>query len=330
MARKPKLPRVKTALILEGGGAKGAFEAGVIKYIYEKKIPIDLVCGTSVGAINAAFFAFRKIKDLIKLWSWIQPDQVYHPWPSHSLKDLLSFTHIFSNSPLEKTLRKHFKKTKINKSPVPIVITAFNLQKATIETFDHNSKTDLVDVLMASSAIQGIFPPRVIANQQYIDGGNGDNLPLKYAIDNGCKRLIVARCNLPKDNESGMYNSFFEIVERSFTAHYDYMSREDIKRANKISKYVQRQNSRDEEIIKLFEDKIKNPALVSNLKAKIALLPKVIPDKYEIEILVIEPDFMPVEILEFENNTLKKLLEHGYEKAEESIEEKIKKLSEGK
>lgn len=55
---------MKTALILEGGGCKGAFEAGIIKYLHEKKIPIDLVGGTSVGGLNAACFAFNKIDEL--------------------------------------------------------------------------------------------------------------------------------------------------------------------------------------------------------------------------------------------------------------------------
>ena len=328
MTRKPRLPREKTALILEGGGAKGAFEAGVIKYIHEKKIPVDIVCGTSVGAINAAAFAFKKVKDLIKFWSWITPEHVYYPWPAHSLKDLLSFTHIFTNSPLEKTLRNIFNRVRMDKSPMPIVLTAFNLQKATVETFDHKSKIDLVDVLMASSAIQGIFPPRVIANQQYIDGGNGDNLPLKYAIDEGCKRLIVARCNIPKNNGDGTYNSFFEIVERSFISHFDYMSREDIRRANKISEYVKRQAKKDEAVIGLLEEKIKDKALLSNLKAKIALMPSVIPEKYEIDIMVIEPDFMPIEIMEFESDASRRLLDHGYEKAEEILTAKSVELAE--
>ena len=59
---------MKRALILEGGGAKGAYQAGAILAFNKKKIFFDAVGGTSIGAINAAFYASKNFSGMIKLW----------------------------------------------------------------------------------------------------------------------------------------------------------------------------------------------------------------------------------------------------------------------
>jgi len=56
------------ALVLSGGGALGAFEAGAIKALYDSGSKFDLICGTSIGAINASFAAQDKISELTSLW----------------------------------------------------------------------------------------------------------------------------------------------------------------------------------------------------------------------------------------------------------------------
>ena len=60
----------KTALVLSGGGARGAFEAGVIRELSKRKT-FDIVCGTSIGAINAALTAQQAFDALDRLWSTI-------------------------------------------------------------------------------------------------------------------------------------------------------------------------------------------------------------------------------------------------------------------
>ncbi len=56
------------ALVLSGGGALGAFEAGAIKALHDGGSEFDLICGTSIGAINASFAAQDKIDELTALW----------------------------------------------------------------------------------------------------------------------------------------------------------------------------------------------------------------------------------------------------------------------
>ena len=60
---------MKRAIVFEGGGAKGAYEAGAVKALNKKKIFFDGAGGTSIGAINAAFYVVKNFDNLFKLRS---------------------------------------------------------------------------------------------------------------------------------------------------------------------------------------------------------------------------------------------------------------------
>jgi NTE family protein len=63
----------RTALVLSGGGARGAYEAGVVSQLYAQGEKFDVICGTSIGAINGAFIAQRPSADTLSaIWSTIQ------------------------------------------------------------------------------------------------------------------------------------------------------------------------------------------------------------------------------------------------------------------
>ena len=65
-------------LVLGGGGAKGAFQIGVWKALIELEIEVGYVCGTSVGALNGAFFAQKKYDIAYKMWSELGMDHVFN------------------------------------------------------------------------------------------------------------------------------------------------------------------------------------------------------------------------------------------------------------
>jgi len=64
------------ALVLSGGGARGAYEAGVIQGLHEAGMTYDLVCGTSIGALNGSFVASNKFDDLAATWADIAAQRV--------------------------------------------------------------------------------------------------------------------------------------------------------------------------------------------------------------------------------------------------------------
>ena len=98
--KKPPDKTSSTALILSGGGARGAYEAGVLKYVREELPPrvrarmrFDIVCGTSVGAVNSCFFAaFNHMPEvqgqaLVQIWKNLRIDGIYHI----GMREILNF-----------------------------------------------------------------------------------------------------------------------------------------------------------------------------------------------------------------------------------------------
>ena len=73
------MAKTKLGLVLEGGGAKGAYQFGALKKFVECGIAFDCVSGSSVGGLNAAIFSSGKMQDGEKLWSTLRQDKIY-PW----------------------------------------------------------------------------------------------------------------------------------------------------------------------------------------------------------------------------------------------------------
>ncbi len=87
----------KKALVLSGGGARGAYQAGVVKYLEEIQWKPDIICGTSVGAINAsAIGSGMDSKKLIELWLNLDKKKImrYSIW--NTIKGLFSKSSILS------------------------------------------------------------------------------------------------------------------------------------------------------------------------------------------------------------------------------------------
>ena len=101
---------MKRAIVFEGGGAKGAYEAGAVKALNKKKIFFDGAGGTSIGAINAAFYVVKNFDNLFKLWEKIDSSDIFGV-DSEFLQSISSFD--FKNKELTKkgfeSIKKIFK-----------------------------------------------------------------------------------------------------------------------------------------------------------------------------------------------------------------------------
>lgn len=339
----------KTALILEGGGAKGAFEAGVIQYLRDKNIKIDLVGGTSVGALNAACFAFGKITELMELWKNISSEKVYnlnslvkYIFNRDFLSNLFSkklisriwdMPSILDNSPLEESIKKLFGDLQIqesNKSSnIPLYITAFNLNSGRVDYFDMDSEVKVVDALMATSAIQIAFPVRKINEKYYIDGGNGANLPLRKAIDDDCDRLIIARTNLPQEEIKKDFKSGFQAMTRAYFSTFSQSTENDIKFAKNISDWRNKENEKDYAIKQIIKEHVADPDSRNKILELLEdpnKIKNVFLKKRDIEIIEIFPDNLsenPLDILDFNSKKAEELIQHGEDKAKEAFEKQM-------
>lgn len=177
----------KVALVLSGGGARGALEVGALKVIL-KKVQPDMLVGTSVGALNAAFIACGgSIEELEDLWHHMSRKMLF----PRNLKFFYKFTHVDSIAKtlnLENLLGRIMKKERIEECQVPLYVNATRLSDGESIFFNRGN---LINALMASAAIPPLYPPRVIDDIYYVDGGVSTSNGIKKAIELGADTIIV-------------------------------------------------------------------------------------------------------------------------------------------
>lgn len=184
---------MKKALILSGGGARGAFQAGVWRFLSEREWTPDLICGSSVGAINAAAIASGlSAASLQTLWESIDRRRMYRPRLGQFFRSVIGrrpFSPPFDTDPLRHFLEAHIDLTALRKSRTEIIITAVNVQTGRLRYFGRNEIT--VDHLLASGAVPMISPWQVIDGEAYWDGGVMANTPILPALQRNAESIIT-------------------------------------------------------------------------------------------------------------------------------------------
>lgn len=184
---------MKRALILSGGGSRGAFQAGVWKYLQERKWIPDLISGTSIGAVNAvAIGSGVPAERLIHLWSTHQRAEIYRFQLLKFLAAILfkrPLRPILDTGQMREVIRQNIDFTALRHSPMEIIISAVNMLTGRLHLYT-NREID-IDHLLASSAMPIFFPWQHINGEPYWDGGVMANSPLFAALKSGMEEVIV-------------------------------------------------------------------------------------------------------------------------------------------
>lgn len=190
------------ALVLSGGGAKGAFQAGVLAYLFEKH-DYEIITGVSVGALNAAYLCqFPRDKNreategLMTMWFGLKPKDVLRPWYHNLLWKLPALWKpaINDSRPLHKFIRRHLDLEKIKASGRILRVGATSLDGGVYSTWSEKDD-DLVEGVLASSAFPAFMLPVKSRGQWWIDGGVRDVTPLYDAIKLGATEIDVIMCD---------------------------------------------------------------------------------------------------------------------------------------
>lgn len=182
-----------TALIFSGGGAKGAYEAGVASAFLSRGVPVRLVAGTSAGALNATMVAAGQIELLEEMWRTLTSEQVYFLRPSVFFAGLLpgwltlwrvnQAGSLFDSRPLRELIEARVDLERVRRSPIRLLVVAADLSRRAKRLFDNESVT--VDALMASVAVPGAFPPVPVDGALLFDGGLTGRAPVLDALEAG-------------------------------------------------------------------------------------------------------------------------------------------------
>ena len=188
------LTSVPTAFVFSGGASLGACQAGMLEALFERRVQPDLLVGTSVGAINAAFVASRPpsvqtARELQRIWRGLRRGHVFPANPVTASLGLLGLRdHSVSAASLRRVLMRHLGVDRLEQADVPlhVVTTDFITGEEMLLTTG-----PALDAILASAAIPGVFPPIPWGSRVLVDGGIVNNTPISQAVALGADRIIV-------------------------------------------------------------------------------------------------------------------------------------------
>src|SRR6056297_2028393 len=236
-------------IVFEGGGAKGAYQIGVWKYLKEKNIKIDGIVGTSVGAVNSAIFAMGNIDFAEKMWAEISFDKIIEgnvgeielpkEFSSNISKDIDKLEDLFVNnkdgldiSPMKEMIKENIDEDYIRKRNIDLGMVTYNLSKRKLEEIflENIEKGNLYKYIIASSYLP-VFKAEKINGDYYIDGGFFNNLPIELLVKKGYKKIISVRLRPEKfDYSSFKHANIIDISPDEFLGETLDFDRENILR----------------------------------------------------------------------------------------------------
>lgn len=199
-------------IVLEGGGARGAYQIGVWKALREAGMKIRGVAGTSVGALNGALICMDDLEKAEEIWGNMTYSMVFRvddpmiaklkKFGVRSMKmtdAAAEFKRLFSDrgldiAPLKKLLEETVDEERIRRSPRDFCAASFSVTDRKEEDFDVKEAPPgtMKDMMMASAYFPG-FKQEKIGGKTYLDGGSVNNVPVDLLTDRGYKDIIVIR-----------------------------------------------------------------------------------------------------------------------------------------
>ncbi|MEP7057547.1 MAG: patatin-like phospholipase family protein [Caldimonas sp.] len=230
----PDTPHEECILVLQGGGALGAYQAGVFEALGAAAQPVEWVAGISIGAINAALIAGNppelRVARLREFWELVteplggpplalagagrelqnngsaalallfgapgffRPRLPPAPFQPPGSAAAISY---YDTAPLRATLERLVDFERLNDGSMRLSVGAVNVRTGNFAYFDTANERLDVRHIMASGALPPGFPPVEIDGEHYWDGGLVSNTPLQYVLDQpGTKRRVVFQVDL--------------------------------------------------------------------------------------------------------------------------------------
>jgi NTE family protein len=213
------------ALVLSGGGAKGAWEVGVAAALREHAVPLRLVAGSSAGALTAVMLADGRMDRLEALWRGLTRDQVYRLRASVIFAGLLpgwltlltlnASGSLFDPAPLRELLTASLDLDRVRASSTEVLVITTDLAERGARIFDN--RTLSVDALLAATAVPGAFPPVTLDGHVLVDGGLTGRAPVLPALE---RAPAVARAlvllSYATDERASPSTSLRRVLEESF------------------------------------------------------------------------------------------------------------------
>jgi NTE family protein len=184
--------RPKTAFVFAGGGSFGAVQVGMMQSLVSHGVTADMVVGSSVGAINGAFYAgdptLDGVKRLASIWRGLTRHDVF----PISARTLIGFLwrrdFLIPHDGIRKLIDDHIPYRNLEEAKLPVHIVTTDIITGESVVLSDGPTADAV---VASTAIPGAFSPIRYRDYYLADGALSSNTPVRIAVKKGAKRLII-------------------------------------------------------------------------------------------------------------------------------------------
>jgi NTE family protein len=199
----------KTALILSGGGARGAFQCGAEKYARDVKgYKWNIIAGVSVGALNGTMLAMHKYQRLLEIWNTISDEQVYTGGFNlfSVIRLLFGAKSFYGNEPLQRMMKQELETGEVIDD---LRVGSVSLVSGEYIEFTKDSP-NLMEAVLASTVMPIIWTPVEISEkyQSMVDGGVRNISPVGDVLDDEPDEIVIINCTpetpavLPKPPEN--------------------------------------------------------------------------------------------------------------------------------
>ena len=197
------LGKYRTGVVLSGGAVRGIAHLGILQALVERKIRVDIISGTSAGALAGAFFS-----------DGFSPYEILELFSKKKFYELIRISiprsGFFKVEGLKKILKRNLRTKRLEDLPIPLVVSATNFRDGKVEYFESG---ELIDILIASSSIPILFEMPLIKGISFTDGGIMDNLPVEPILKR-CRKIIAVHAN--PIGQQDMLKNPVQVVERIF------------------------------------------------------------------------------------------------------------------
>ncbi len=223
---RQSVDRPVTALVMAGGGTRGATQVGMLQVLAEQGFIPDRIYGASVGAVNGAAFAGDPseagMEHLTKIWKGLRGEDVYPPRRVHGPWIFLQQREsVHTNAGLRRIIEQGVGFEQLEEAVIPLEVVATSLEDGREHWL---TSGPAVEAILASAAIPAIFPPVEIGGRQLIDGGVVNNVPIGRAVERGATRIFVLLCGpltytspISRRPVEAMLNALFIAVHARFS-----------------------------------------------------------------------------------------------------------------
>lgn len=234
------------ALVLSGGGVKGAYQVGVLyNWLFEKQKKYDILCGVSVGALNTSFLSQFKTgeerksyAELLKLWHTIDHDKIYKKW--FLVRELAGLwkPSLYNSQPLMDLVRSKLDPKAIIESGKKLRIGAVSLNTGKYHAFSEKHPR-LVDGVIASSAFPVFLTPIEIYGEIWTDGGVKTVTPVADAIEAGATHIDIVMTSPTGSSKYEKENpNALDVAMRVIDLMSDEIIANDIKLASMVNRAI--------------------------------------------------------------------------------------------